>query len=54
MLNIIISILICLILYPYVSNGVDVFLEDMAFIIKVAYYYAVLLYIKVLKIIKRR
>ena len=49
MLNIAISIIICLILYPYVSNGADAFIEDMAYITKVAVYYAVLLYITIIK-----
>lgn len=54
MLNIIVATAICLILYPYVSTGADVFLQDMAFILKVAIYYLALAYIKIVKYFKRK
>jgi len=53
-MNSIIIVVICMILYPYLTYGLDIFIHDMIFIAKVVYYYSAKAYIKILKLFNKK
>ena len=52
-MNTCIMVVICLILYPYLTFGLDVFINDMTYIAKVVMYWMAVIYIKIMKLIRK-